>query len=351
MAEKIPLVSVIIPMYNAAKFITQTLECLLYQSMKDFEVVVADDCSTDNSIEVVQNFASNFGGRLKLIRLAKNTGTPDIPRNEAIKVADGKYVTFLDHDDFYAPPALEELSTLAEEFQADVVHTDEFFFFDATGKNYSSFEELVANEDFKVKTCRKEGTPLLQQATFEPKDLAERIKLWLNDEFHWATWALFIRKDFWVANKLAFPRMTVSGDALGNFYCLCLAKKLLRVPNVTYLHCGNPKSITNEAANPEKYLRRWLSDLTVGFREFVKFMDTIPFFREKIGYRYAVLNWFFEKFMRDAQQLPFAYSQVHTALLNMIVETEFSGDDAALTAYLFNVVNLQRLELAKFHKQ
>ena len=56
--------------------------------------------------------------------------------------------------------------------------------------------------------------------------------------------------------------------------------------------------------------------------------------------------------MRDANRLPFAYAQVHTALLNQIVEAEFHTSDAALTAYLFNTVNFQRLELAqKFHKQ
>ena len=54
--DKIPLVSVIIPMYNSAKFITQTLESLAYQTMRDFEVVVVDDCSTDNSVEVVEAF-------------------------------------------------------------------------------------------------------------------------------------------------------------------------------------------------------------------------------------------------------------------------------------------------------
>lgn len=67
-AEKIPLVSVIIPMYNAAKYIPQTLESLLYQTMQDFEVVVIDDCSTDNSVEVVESFAEKFaagGGKVK----------------------------------------------------------------------------------------------------------------------------------------------------------------------------------------------------------------------------------------------------------------------------------------------
>ncbi|MBR4152209.1 MAG: glycosyltransferase family 2 protein [Selenomonadaceae bacterium] len=58
--EKIPLVSVVIPMYNAARFVSQTLESLLYQTMKDFEVVVVDDCSTDNSVEVVESFKEKF---------------------------------------------------------------------------------------------------------------------------------------------------------------------------------------------------------------------------------------------------------------------------------------------------
>lgn len=60
--EKIPLVSVVIPMYNSAKFIEQTLESLLYQTMRDFEVVVVDDGSTDNSVEVVESFAERLGG-------------------------------------------------------------------------------------------------------------------------------------------------------------------------------------------------------------------------------------------------------------------------------------------------
>ena len=55
-----PLVSVIMPMYNSAQFIPQTLESLLYQTMKDFEVIVVDDCSTDNSVEVVESFKPKF---------------------------------------------------------------------------------------------------------------------------------------------------------------------------------------------------------------------------------------------------------------------------------------------------
>ena len=69
---ELPKVSVIIPLFNAAKYIPQTLETLLNQTMKDFEVVVVDDCSTDNSVEVVESFMDRFAAQgisLHLIEL------------------------------------------------------------------------------------------------------------------------------------------------------------------------------------------------------------------------------------------------------------------------------------------
>ena len=64
--EKIPLVSVIIPMFNAARFIPQTLKSLLAQTLKDFEVIIVDDCSTDSSVEVVENFMDAFAADLAI---------------------------------------------------------------------------------------------------------------------------------------------------------------------------------------------------------------------------------------------------------------------------------------------
>ena len=71
--DKIPLVSVIIPMYNAEKFVAQTLESLCYQTMKNFEVVVVDDCSTDNSVAVVESFKDKLirGGAMSYHQVAE----------------------------------------------------------------------------------------------------------------------------------------------------------------------------------------------------------------------------------------------------------------------------------------
>ncbi len=62
MEQKIPAVSVIIPMYNAEKFIGACLESIFAQSFKDFEVIIVDNCSTDNSVEIVENYLKRGGG-------------------------------------------------------------------------------------------------------------------------------------------------------------------------------------------------------------------------------------------------------------------------------------------------
>ena len=79
----IPAISVITAMYNAEKYVAQCLESLLAQTFQDFEVIVVDDFSTDNSCAIVESFIPKFDGKLKLIRLKKTAAIPacrEIPR-------------------------------------------------------------------------------------------------------------------------------------------------------------------------------------------------------------------------------------------------------------------------------
>ena len=349
--DKIPLVSVIIPMYNAEKFVAQTLESLCYQTMKNFEVVVVDDCSTDNSVAVVESFKDKLirgGVQCHIIKLAKNTGMPYLPRNVAINFSRGKYLAFLDNDDFFTKTALEELTTLAEEYQADIVNMPEVFRVDDNG---ADFDELINPANHKIENCQGINVPRLEKVAEFPNDIAKRVHLWLTNKFHWATWATFCRRDFWISNQITFPRMPVSDDTLANFACLCFAKKILSVPNITYIHRLRHDSISRDNGNPEKFFHKWLSNLTLGFKAFDEIMSRIPFFSEHPDYRYAVLNWFFLRGIEDAGIFPVAYLQIHTAILNQFVEKEFSGDDAGFSAYLFNTVNVQRLQIIKLQQE
>lgn len=98
------LVSVIMPAYNCGDFISITLDTVIAQSYKNWEVIVVDDCSIDNTEEIVNAYQAKEP-RIKYYRLDKNSGAA-IARNKAIDLANGKYLAFLDSDDIWFPEKL-----------------------------------------------------------------------------------------------------------------------------------------------------------------------------------------------------------------------------------------------------
>ena len=93
-------VSVIIPTFNAETFITETIRSVLAQSHNDLEVIVVDDCSTDDTVKLVREI-SRTDSRLTLIELKKNFGGPAGPRNIGVSKAVGDWICFLDADDLW----------------------------------------------------------------------------------------------------------------------------------------------------------------------------------------------------------------------------------------------------------
>lgn len=116
------LVSVVIPTYNSEKFITQLLDSLCRQTIdpKNFEVIVVDDCSTDNTIEVVKGYKKQIK-QLVILSTENNTGNPIKGRNIGIDSARGEYIHFIDHDDYIGDEALERLYNAAQEWKSDVI--------------------------------------------------------------------------------------------------------------------------------------------------------------------------------------------------------------------------------------
>jgi teichuronic acid biosynthesis glycosyltransferase TuaG len=100
-----PTVSVVMPAYNAAAYIGAAIRSVLAQSHKDWELIVVDDCSTDDSASIVADFARD-DDRIRLIRLERNRGAPAGPRNLAIQAARGEWIAFLDADDLWHPEKL-----------------------------------------------------------------------------------------------------------------------------------------------------------------------------------------------------------------------------------------------------
>lgn len=100
------LVSIIMPSYNAARFIGESINSVLLQTYSNWELLIVDDCSKDNSVEVVRKFA-NIDKRVVLFSLEKNVGAATA-RNVAIEHAQGQYIAFLDSDDVWDEYKLEK---------------------------------------------------------------------------------------------------------------------------------------------------------------------------------------------------------------------------------------------------
>ena len=124
MSKEKPTVSVIIPTYNRAKLLPRAIKSVLNQTFKDFEVIIVDDGSTDNTEEVINEFQKH-NKRIKYIRHEKNKGAA-AARNTGIKIAQGEYIAFQDSDDEWLPNKLEKQMEIFESAPAEigVVYTD-----------------------------------------------------------------------------------------------------------------------------------------------------------------------------------------------------------------------------------
>lgn len=100
------LVSIITPSYNSSKFISETISAVLNQTYTNWELIITDDCSTDNSIEIINKYVQQ-DSRIKLLKLDVNSGA-GVCRNLSIEAAKGRYIAFCDSDDVWMPQKLEK---------------------------------------------------------------------------------------------------------------------------------------------------------------------------------------------------------------------------------------------------
>ena len=97
------LVSIIMPSYNTAQYISQSIQSVLAQTYLNWELIIVDDCSTDNTENVVSVFLND--NRIKFLKNERNSGAA-VSRNRALREARGKWIAFLDSDDLWEPEKL-----------------------------------------------------------------------------------------------------------------------------------------------------------------------------------------------------------------------------------------------------
>jgi glycosyltransferase involved in cell wall biosynthesis len=115
---KTPKLSVVIPTYNRSKFLIDIFECLLTQTFKDFEVIISDDGSVDDTKKIVELFSA----KINIIYLYnENWGGPAFPRNNAIKHSNADWICFLDSDDLWKPNKLSTVYDIIKHDKKDII--------------------------------------------------------------------------------------------------------------------------------------------------------------------------------------------------------------------------------------
>lgn len=197
-----PSISIILPVYNAERYLSDTLTSILDQSFTDFELICIDDGSTDSSLHILESY-SRVDDRIQII--TQDNSGPGAARNAGLEVAIGKYTIMLDADDLYDPAMLETLFTKAETINADVVVARSTQFDDETNEIIESWWTINIHQ-------------IPNKDVFSPLEMRDFI---FTAFIGWP-WDKLYRRDFIEEHKIRYPELPNSEDLY--FVFLSLAK-------------------------------------------------------------------------------------------------------------------------------
>lgn len=233
-------VSVIIPVYNTGKYLERCIKSIINQSLTDIEIIVINDGSTDNSEQILKNFACK-DSRIKIIN-QKNAGL-SITRNNGLKIANGEYISFIDSDDWVDLDFLEKLYNTAKKYDADIA---------ACGiKRLRSYkwkyhlkieqEEITDNKDKKFVLC----------------DVPEKCYVW-NKIYKFSE----LKK-----HNIKFEEGVYYEDRCFTAQALVFMKKLVVVPDTYYNYWTNSNSIVKTKSPKKESDSKYTKDKMMKFLE------------------------------------------------------------------------------------
>lgn len=233
--EKIK-VSVIMPVYNTAEYLRETMECLMNQTLDEIEIICVDDGSTDDSLDILNECAMRDNRILVLHQKKLHAG---VARNAGLNCARGEFVIFLDSDDLFALDLLEKTYLQGKKENADIVLFDADYFNTETG------ERLEKNHLFRKKIVEGKNV-------FSRRDIPDDIFTVTTP----CPWTKLFNKKFVVDHKLQFQNLKNSNDVFFVLSSLALAERITYVDEKLVLYRVNQaKNIqSNKAQEPTLFL-------------------------------------------------------------------------------------------------
>jgi len=234
-----PEVSVIIPAYNAEKYIFQSIESVLKQSKQNFEIIVVDDASVDNTVNIVNSF---FDNRIKLLVNDYNRGV-SYTRNRAIKEAKGYWIALLDSDDWYAEKRLEKLLSMAYKNNADLI-SDNLYMIESNEKLQFSWGNLFDREGDIKNMKLIDPIMFIKSNSNFPEQINER-NLGLTKPV--------IKRNFIVKNNIKYDeKITVAEDFYFQFICLIKGARYILFTEPLYFYRTHQNSLVRSTKKPDR---------------------------------------------------------------------------------------------------
>lgn len=189
-------ISVIVPVYNTEKYLRRCLDSIVNQSFKDIEIIVVNDCSSDNSLNIIREYMEQ-DNRIILINKEKNEGL-SAARNSGIKLAKGEYIQHIDSDDWIEQNYFKEVYQCAIENNADIVISDFYKDFDNGNIFYMEDQNIIITKNITLieNVCFLKGFPAIWNKLIRRKLYIE------NNIFH--PLGISIGEDLYVILKLFF---------------------------------------------------------------------------------------------------------------------------------------------------
>ena len=245
-----PLVSIILPVYNAQSHLARCVESICAQTYQNIEIIILNDGSKDQSLPVCEEFRQK-DPRILLVDKA-NSGVSDT-RNLGLKLASGKYVEFVDSDDYLDPDFTERLVAAAEENEADFVIAPYKMVIPAGASKPEQVLDKIQDELGVMSVARP---PEVREYGFLPAGVYDKdtFALRLMDKpasyFYSVLWNKLYRRDILTGNDIQFvSEMRWAEDLVFNLRYIQYAERFVAIDKPGYYYVQNPQSICHTQIN------------------------------------------------------------------------------------------------------
>ena len=308
-------ISVIIPVYKVEKFIEKCVESVLKQTFSNFEVILVDDCSPDNSIAIAQKTIASYNrSDISFLYIAHqcNLGQ-SAARNTGIKHAAGDYLFFLDSDDYISSTCLEVLYASCAEFNSDM----------AVGENY-----IIYPDHSDYINAGNEITNVVYGSD-------NVLMAFLHNQWYNTAWNKLIFRSFILDNQLFFSEGYIFEDGLWTFKIATKLNSLSIVREPTYNYVIHDNSTMSDAAHTADYGLKLMKIMPL-FKDYI--------LKEGLKRHTSISHWYFmhlvvitselEKFnILDKQTFCRLHSLNYVSILTLLNKHLFSFKE--FVAYLY----------------